>query len=56
VLDQRLLSEKVFDVDRTPTFVINGVKHRGDVTFEDFRKAIDPLVTRSVPTQPQPAR
>lgn len=47
VLDQRLLSEKVFDVDSTPTFIINGVKHRGEMTFEEFKKAVDPLLAKS---------
>lgn len=47
VLDQRLLSEKVFDIEATPSFIINGVKHTGGMTFEEFRKVVDPLIAKA---------
>lgn len=47
VLDQRLLSEKVFDIEATPSFIINGVKHSGAMTFEEFKKVVDPLIAKA---------
>ncbi len=47
VLDQRLLAEKVFDVDATPTFIINGTKHPGEQTLEEFKAIVDPLLAKS---------
>jgi protein-disulfide isomerase len=31
-------------VDSIPTFFINGEKHGGEITYEDFKKIIDPLL------------
>jgi hypothetical protein len=31
-------------VDSTPTFFINGQKIRGETSFEEFKKKIDPLL------------
>jgi protein-disulfide isomerase len=47
VLDQRLLSEKVFAIDATPSFVINGTKHAGGMTFDEFKAVVDPLIAKS---------
>jgi protein-disulfide isomerase len=47
VLDQRLLAEKVFDIEATPTFIINGVKHSGNITFDEFKKKVDPLLAKT---------
>ena len=47
VLDQRLLSEKVFDINATPSFVINGTLHSGGMTFEEFKAILDPLIAKA---------
>jgi protein-disulfide isomerase len=47
VLDQRLLSEKVFAIDATPSFIINGTRHSGGMTFEEFKAVVDPLIAKS---------
>jgi protein-disulfide isomerase len=47
VLEQRLLSEKVFAIDATPSFVINGTKHAGGMTFDEFKAVVDPLIAKS---------
>ncbi|MGE0651556.1 MAG: DsbA family protein [Alphaproteobacteria bacterium] len=47
VLDQRLLSEKVFNIDATPSFVINGTKYSGGMTFDEFKAVVDPLIAKS---------
>lgn len=43
VADQKYASE-VLKVDSTPTFFINGEKIRGEASFEEFAKKINPLV------------
>lgn len=47
VLDQRLLAEKVFDINATPSFIINGTKHSGGMTAEEFKAVIDPLLANA---------
>jgi len=47
VLDQRLLSEKVFAINATPSFIINGTLHSGGMSFEEFKAIIDPLVAKA---------
>jgi protein-disulfide isomerase len=51
VLDQRLLSEKVFAINATPSFIINGTLHSGGMTFEEFKAVIDPLLTKASGTK-----
>jgi protein-disulfide isomerase len=41
--DQKYAAE-VLKVDSTPTFFINGEKIKGEASFEDFQKKIDPLL------------
>jgi protein-disulfide isomerase len=41
--DQKYASE-VLKVDSTPTFFINGEKIKGETSFEEFEKKIDPLL------------
>ena len=41
--DQKYASE-VLKVDSTPTFFINGEKIKGETSFEDFQKRINPLL------------
>ncbi len=41
--DQKYASE-VLKVDSTPTFFINGDKIKGETSFEEFQKKIDPLL------------
>jgi protein-disulfide isomerase len=41
--DQKYASD-VLKVDSTPTFFINGEKIRGEASFEEFAKKINPLL------------
>ena len=41
--DQKYASE-VLKVDSTPTFFVNGDKIKGETSFEEFQKKIDPLL------------
>ncbi len=41
--DQKYATE-VLKVDSTPTFFINGEKIKGEASFEEFQKKIDPLL------------
>ena len=43
VADQKYASE-VLKVDSTPTFFINGEKIKGETSFEEFQKRINPLL------------
>ena len=33
-----------FNVNSTPTFIINGVNHAGEIPYEELKKILDPLV------------
>jgi len=44
VLQSRVNAQKQFDVDSTPTFIINGEKHAGALEFPDFSKVVDALL------------
>jgi protein-disulfide isomerase len=44
---QRLLAEKVFDISATPSFIIQGKKHSGGMTFEQFKAILDPLIAKA---------
>ena len=35
-----------FNVNSTPTFIINGVNHAGEIPYDDLKKILDPLVTK----------
>ena len=41
--DQKYAAE-VLKVDSTPTFFVNGEKIKGETSFEEFQKKIDPLL------------
>jgi protein-disulfide isomerase len=41
--DQKYATE-VLKVDSTPTFFVNGEKIKGETSFEEFKKKIDPLL------------
>ena len=43
VADQKYASE-ILKVDSTPTFFVNGEKIRGETSFEEFQKRINPLL------------
>lgn len=47
VLEQRLLGERAFDISATPTFIINGTKHSGGMTFDQFKAMVDPLIAEA---------
>ena len=44
VLNSRLTGAQAFEVDSTPTLIINGRKHAGGLSFEDFKAVVDPLI------------
>ena len=35
-----------YNVNSTPTFIINGVSHAGEIPYDDLKKILDPLVTK----------
>jgi protein-disulfide isomerase len=35
-----------YNVNSTPTFVINGVNHTGEIPYDQLKKILDPLVTK----------
>lgn len=47
VLQQRLTGEQKFQVNSTPTLIINGKKFSGALSFEEVEKMIKPLLGRS---------
>ena len=44
IVGGRLWGEREFDVDSTPTFIINNTKYVGLESFEEFRSILDDLV------------
>ena len=36
-----------YNVNSTPTFIINGVNHSGEIAYEELKKILDPLVAKS---------
>jgi protein-disulfide isomerase len=44
VLQSRLTGQSMFDVRSTPTFVIDGKTHTGNMSVEEFAAIIDPLL------------
>ena len=44
IVGGRLWGEREFDVDSTPTFIINNTKYVGLKSFEEFRSILDDLV------------
>jgi protein-disulfide isomerase len=43
-LQNELDAEKQFGVDSTPSFIINGTKHAGELSLADFAAIVDPLL------------
>jgi protein-disulfide isomerase len=35
-----------YGVDSTPTFIINGVKHAGEIPYDQLKMILDPLVAK----------
>lgn len=44
VIEERLAGERRFQVNSTPTFVIDGRVYRGALTYEQFEEILTPLV------------
>ena len=55
VLQSRVNAQKEFDVDNTPSFIINGKKEAGAMEFDDFAKTVDALLPTSTATPSAPA-
>lgn len=47
IAKQKLEAEQVFNVNSTPSFVINGRKFTGESSYEGLKAAIDPLISKS---------
>ncbi len=41
ILSEQADAEKAFQIDSTPTFIINGRKHSGELAFSDFKEMAD---------------
>jgi protein-disulfide isomerase len=54
VLQSRVNAQKQFDVDSTPSFIINGTKQTGAMEYADFAKAVDALLPPAGPAVPAP--
>ncbi len=46
-LQNELDAEKQFGVDSTPSFIINGTKHAGELSLADFSGLVDPLLAKA---------
>jgi protein-disulfide isomerase len=46
-LQNELDAQKQFGVDSTPTFLINGTKHAGELSLAEFSALVDPLLAKS---------
>lgn len=44
ILKVELEAQEKLKVDATPTFIVNGVKHEGDMPIEEFDKILQPLL------------
>jgi protein-disulfide isomerase len=47
VVQSRMDAEKTYQIESTPSFVINGKVHTGAQTIDDLAKIIDPLLAKS---------
>ena len=47
VLEQRLHGSKTFQINSTPTLLINGRKFSGGLTFAEMKAVIDPLLAKN---------
>ncbi|MGA1860298.1 DsbA family protein [Azospirillum sp. 11R-A] len=46
ILQSRMGAERFHGVDSTPSFVIGGKTYKGVLQFEEFRKAVEPLLPK----------
>ncbi len=46
VLEQRLDGERGLGVNSTPSFIIDGNKYAGVMSFEEFKAVVDPLIAK----------
>lgn len=46
ILQSRMDGERLHGVDSTPSFVIGGKTYKGVLPFEEFRKAVEPLLPK----------
>jgi protein-disulfide isomerase len=46
VLKQRLEGEKIFEIDSTPTLIINGAKYSGGLTLDQIKAVMRPLLAK----------
>lgn len=47
ILERRLKAERDFGVESTPTFIIDGKKYIGALTFDQFQEILDPLLVNA---------
>ena len=47
ILKTRMEGEQKFEVSSTPTFIVNGKKVAGALSFEQFEKILQPLLPNS---------
>jgi protein-disulfide isomerase len=38
--------QEKYGVNSTPTFFINGVKHEGEIPYDELKKDLDPLLKK----------
>jgi len=46
VLKQRLEGEKLFNIDSTPTLIVNGAKYSGGLTLDQIKAVLRPLLAK----------
>ena len=44
VLESRMAAENAFTIQSTPSFIVNGRKISGGITFDQFKAIVDPLI------------
>lgn len=47
VLKQRLEGEKTFNIDATPTLIVNGDKYSGGLTLDEIKAIMAPMLSKS---------
>ena len=41
ILNQRIEAQKIYNIDSTPTVIVNGKKYSGKVDYKNFKKIIE---------------
>lgn len=54
VLKSRLEGEEKYKVKATPTFIVNGVKHEGNIRPAEFDQILEPLLGQATTATPVP--